>query len=433
MKIIMKRLIQASSCVSLVFAATSLAAILPVPAQAQQVYIGSGNGLSQMIAHPDQWIFVRQHADGYYINFIQLLNSSAAQMGQMSAIMAHKNAYFESDSRNVGLGGFPDDGQFPRALETKELYDLLDGGFQVPFSSLNYGIDSGKLADLRTQGLPPGKTRPCFAQDGPWTFGGDINSTAAAGVRAGIEEADGASTDGPMSLWQANTGDMRSGYFGVVGYTHSLHKPAVVMVSPYNLQPTTQWLSVAQDCVRAQEDAGAVPDIWDVFEYATSTPTLPEAVNGRPADTIMGMAYWLIHHLQDSDHNLKIISSAPNGVLKSGQTVTLTIHNSSAWDDFCPLIFASLRGPNRQGWTIKVTANGRDVTSQMMAGGLPFVRKLRVTPNTSQNFEVTVIGRQSSRSAPRFLETLWIGMRPSQSTMLRVQPIEQRVALHLKP
>ena len=166
-------------------------------------------------------------------------------------------------------------------------------------------MDDAKLADLKRQGLPPGVTRPCLAQNGPWTFGGgditkDIGENAR--MRADTARTDGASTDGPLSLWQADQGQMRSGSFSVVKYAHRLHKTAAVMVTPYDLKPRSLWLAAAQGCVRQHEDAGAKPDIWIVFEYATDTPTLPETVDGKPADTITGMAYWLIHHVQDPKH-----------------------------------------------------------------------------------------------------------------------------------
>ena len=110
---------------------------------------------------------------------------------------------------------------------------------------------------------------------------------------------------------------MRSGSYSVVKYAHSLHKTAAVMVAPYDLKPTSLWLAVAQECVRQHEDAGAKPDIWIVFEYATETPTLPETVNGKPADTITGMAYWLIHHVQDPKHWARL--TGPRGRLGTRQ------------------------------------------------------------------------------------------------------------------
>ncbi len=402
-----------------VIAAVVAAALSPPAAQAQQVWIGSANGWDALIAHPDQWTFVRQNANGFYVNFIQMLNPSAKRCAQTSALFTHKNAYYESDSRYTGLGGFPDGGQFSRALETQELDALLQGGFHVPYTSLNYGVDDAKLADLKHQGLPPGKTRPCFAQNGPWTFGGDINSPAAAQIRKDTARTDGASTDGPLSLWQADQGNMHQGSFGMVKYAHSLHKTAAVMVAPYNLQPTSQWLAVAQQCVRQHEDAGAKPDIWIVFEYATSTPTLPETVNGLPADTITGMAYWLIHHVKDPKHWAKITvpgnDTACGGLsVAAARTVSLTVCNDSSWMDLCPVLSAQVRDP-RHRWDVRFRVDGRDVTRQMtQENGLPFVNTLRLWPGQARRLQVTLARRRGAGDGGS-PATIQIRLQPSPS------------------
>lgn len=406
-----------------------LLAFTAAPAQAQQVWVGSGNGWDAMIAHPDQWRFVRSHANGFYANFIQLLHATPQRCAQISALFTHKDAYFESDSRYTGLGGFPDGGQFSRALQSQELFDLLKGGFIVPYSSLNYGVDDAKLADLRSLGLPAGQSRPCFAQSGPWTFGGDLQSPAATQIRKNIASADGASTDGPMSLWQANQGKMQQGSFEIVQYAHSLHKTAAVMVAPYNLQPLSQWLGVAQQCVRQHEDAGAIPDIWIVFEYATSTPTLPESVNGRPADTITGMADWLITHVTDPQHWARIVPPAsatmdvPAGQDKS-HVLTFTVRNKSTWMDLCPSLFAKINDPHHL-WRVRFHVNGQDVTHQIMQEGLPFVGPLRLWPGRAHTVQV-LLACQHKNAPPASIQ---LSLRPSPSDQ---SPVYQTLTLHAR-
>ncbi len=404
---------------SLFFAVLALGVLgvsAPQPVLAQQVYVGSANGWDAMIAHPEQWAFVRKHADGFYVNFIQMLHVDAKKCVQTRALFSHKNAYYESDSRYTGLGGFPDGGQFSRALQAEQLQALLDGGFHVPYTSLNYGVDDAKLADLKHQGLPKGVTRPCFAQNGPWTFGGgDITKDLGenARMRADTARTDGASTDGPLSLWQADQGSMRSGSYSVVKYAHSLHKTAAVMVAPYNLKPTSQWLSVAQECVRQHEDAGAKPDIWIVFEYATSTPTLPETVNGKPADTITGLAYWLIHHVQDPKHWAHL--TVPDG------NKSVTIRNDSAWMDFCPVLSAQVGDP-RHDWTVRFRLNGRDVTRQMtQSSGLPFIGPLRLWPGDARQVQVALTRRNPhAGSVP---PTVAFRLRPNPSAQAQVNQV----------
>ncbi len=411
-----------------VVAALAALLVLSPAARAQQVFIGSGNGWQQLSAHPEQWEFVRGHADGFYINFIELLHTDAAAFSKLSPLFAHRNAYYELDSRYTGLGGFPDGGQFSRALQAKELGCLLDGGFRVPYTSLNYGLDADKEADLKSQGLPAGTSRPCFTQIGPWELGGDILSDAKdnAGIRANIARSDGLSTDGPLSLWQADQGKMRSGSFSVVKYVHRLHKTTAVMVAPYNLKPRSLWLNAAQQCVRQHEDAGAKPDIWIVFEYATDTPTLPETVNGQPADTITGMAYWLIHHLKDPKHWAHLTTPDTERT-PDGSVTRLTLRNDSARMDLCPVLLARVRDPLHD-WNARFMVSGRDVTRQVtQEGGLPFVGGLRLWPGDARPVRVVLTPRSSAARAGRAaLATVQMSLQPNPSAQ---DCINQKVTL----
>lgn len=404
---------------SALLALTVLSASAPQLARAQQVYIGSANGWDAMNANPNQWAYVRAHADGFYVNFIQMLNPSAKKCALTSSLFAHKSAYYESDSRDTGLGGFPDGGQFSRNLQSRQLFALLNGGFRVPYTSLNYGVGDIKLDDLKHLGLLAPATRPCLAQNGPWLYGGDVLKDIGdnAQVRRDTARTDGASTDGPLSLWLADQGQMRSGSFSIVKYAHSLHKIAAVMVSPYDLKPTTQWLEVAQQCVRQHEDTGARPDIWIVFEYATATPTLPEAVGGLPADTITGMAYWLIHHLKDPDGAMQMRASADLG---SGEQ-TVTVSNSSKWLDLCPTLSAEVVDPHHV-WKVRFLSNGKDVTDQMARSvGLPFVGDLRLWPGTSRQIQAVTESRGSVRGhdkRPEIRFSLWPSSPQGQASQI---------------
>ena len=382
-----------------------------------------------MIANPDQWQYVRQNADGFYVNFIQMLNPDPKKCAQMCALFTHKNAYYESDSRYTGLGGFPDGGQFSRALERQELGALLNGGFQVPYSSLNYGVDDAKLADLKSYGMPAAVSRPCFTQCGPWTLGGDItnNTASSVGVRANVVKTDGLSTDGPLSLWAANTGQMQSGSYSCVKYAHSLNKTAIVMVAPYNLQPVSLWLTTAQGCVRQHENAGAKPDIWDVFEYATTTPTLPETTtDGQPADTITGMAYWLIHHIKDPQNYARLTPST-TAANSSGtrRVVTMTLHNHSTWLDLCPVLFARTRGLSSD-WTLHLRVNGQDVTRQMTQAGLPFIGSLRLWPGNTRQVQVILDCKSAAIARNTPSPTIEIGLRSHPSVTRTAQMVTLR-------
>ena len=414
------------------------------PAYAQKVFIGSGNGWQSMITHPDQWTYVRQNSDGFYVNFIELLHTDAATMRKLSPLFTHRNAYYESDSRYTGLGGFPDGGQFTRALQATELSYLLNGGFSVPYTSLNYGFDDPKAGDLRHQGLPPGKARPCFAQYGPWEFRGDLNKNVGPNqrIRTEIGRAEGATTDGPLSLWKADQGQMRAGSYSLVKYAHGLRKTAAVMVSPYDLKPRSLWLEEAQSCVREHEDAGAKPDIWIVFEYATDTPTLPETVEGRPANTITGMAYWLLHHLHDPAHFARLTLSPPQGASArtiaspttdattaslvrpeiavdppSTTTVSVSLDNRSDWLDLCPVLQAKINDPGHQ-WNVTFALDGRDVTPSMTSpDGISCVGNLRLWPGAHRQLDVTFTRKESGPlSAKQSLPKVRLTLRAHAGT-----------------
>lgn len=393
------------------FATAALSLLSMRPLHAQQVYIGSANGWHQMIDHPNQWNYVRHNADGFYVNFIELLHADTPTMARLSPLFTHRNAYFESDSRYTGLGGFPDGGQFSLDLQTKEMSYLLEGGFQVPYTSLNYGFDLPKAAALRRQGLKDGASRPCFAQYGPWEFGGDLTTDfkANARIRTEIGLAEGATTDGPLSLWAADQGKMRAGSLSLVKYAHNLKKNAAVMVAPYDLKPRSLWLQIAQDCVRQHEDAGAKPDIWIVFEYATDTPTLPETnADGTPANTITGMAYWLIHHLHDPAHAATIEPAS----LPSTKERTFVVRNTSTTIDLCPALFARVEDAHHD-WDVRFRLDGKDITSAVISReGLAFTGHLRLWPGDARRVVVTMTPRKQSYAAIP-LPTISVGLRPN--------------------
>jgi len=196
------------------------------------------------------------------------------------------------------------------------------------------------------------------------------------------------------------------------------------MVTPYDLKPHSLWLAAAQGCVRQHEDAGAKPDIWIVFEYATDTPTLPETVDGRPADTIMGMAYWLIHHVQDPKHWARLTGPT----VDKGGIQTLTLRNDSAWLDLCPVLSASVKDPHHD-WNVRFRVGGKDVTQQMtQEGGLPFVGSLRLWPGDTRPVQVALTRRSPSAEAVP-PPTVDISLRPHPSAAL----VSQVVTLHPTP
>ena len=186
------------------------------------------------------------------------------------------------------------------AADQRSLFILQIAGFAVPYTSLNYGWSRERSNNLKTFALPAGQPkRLCVVQEGPWTLGGDISRDTEANYakRSYIDQDDGDSTDGVMGFWQADLKGMRTASYSMVKYAHARGKRSLVMVTPYaakipTYDPDKDFLATAQECVRQHENAGASPDYWSVFEYATHFPLVPEAdSDGQPANTLTGIAY----------------------------------------------------------------------------------------------------------------------------------------------
>jgi hypothetical protein len=150
-----------------------------------------------------------------------------------------------------------------------------------------------------------------FVQTGTWVFNGDIkgpstthNRNYGKEIRSYILQSDGISTDGPMGFWKTDYGKTREATISLVRFAHANGRQAMVMIAPYGANqptydPNTEFLTQAKSVVHTLEAVNEVPDIYVVFEYATPIHAVPEEINGQPANTTMGVAYWLIHHLHD--------------------------------------------------------------------------------------------------------------------------------------
>lgn len=422
----------------------------PAHLPSSRVYIGSLNGWGQLAANPTQWNYVRANADGMYANFIQLLptvGNPQATCNQIAPLMTHKNAYFESDSRYTGLGGFPNGGQYTLDTEAQEMNELLSAGFAITYTSLNYGVDPAKQTQCKTLGLPSGTTRPCVAQNGPWTFNGNVQNDPNS--VADINNSDGVSTDGPLDLWLSNNGGMQQGSISDVTYAHSLHKLAMVMVSPGQL-PASQWLATVQQCVRYQESQGAKPEIWADYAYDTYTPTVPEMnADGSAANTVTGAAFWLIHHLIDPVHWARLtlptalpgltqpglrLCSAPttlvastreakafhgttptesteaaltvpvkrlaNGRLSATKVLDMSLQNESTWLDLSPVLCADINDPSH-AWTVGFRLNGRNITQAVVQkGGFVFVKDQRLWPKAIKQLQLVLTCKTPSNALP---------------------------------
>ena len=377
-------------------------------AEAQLVFIGHADaGWLDMIGQPAQWSYVRRNADGFYVNFIMMRRAlagrtSASRVADLVPLFSHRSAYFESDLRKP-LRDDPLTGE-SGADDERAIGLLGAAGFDIPFVSVSGGWDDARARTLTSYRVRPSARRLLLYQVPPWLVHGDIPadavvpdarpeySTTIRALRHRIDRTDGVSTDGPLSLWYVNQGGMRSGSISVVRYAHAHQKISMVMLSPHR-EPGNlgydpgKFLATGQMAVRQHEDAGAVPDIYAVFEYASPVASVPEQVDGRPANTTTGMAYWLIHHIHDPQRWARLEQDSTNAA--HGE-YRFRLVNHGQWLDLAPLI--RLRGadgaPPRD---VRTFLDGIEVTAEIESvGGLGFVGPRRLWPGATRTLDIWI-------------------------------------------
>jgi hypothetical protein len=269
-----------------------------------KVYIGGDTfGWNDMIAGPEKWAWTRANVDGFYINnFCFVPNPSDEiqnnRLRQFAGLFTHKNVYYETDAVRSTIDA------------DKTNIDILRQYFNGPtYTALN--IDStapmvGTYAD-HVQALKwRDPNRPVLSMWGPWALGGNLGSGTENAINTlnRIDASDGYATDGPARLWAEDAGGYKGAEESSITYCHTKGKIASIMLAPFTCQGNAvAWLADCQAHVRYLEAHGADPEVYMVSYYAgqfEAYPVLPEAnPDGSPAATITGVAYWLIHHIQD--------------------------------------------------------------------------------------------------------------------------------------
>lgn len=355
-----------------------------------EVYVGIAGRFRDQIERPDEWAYVRENADGFYINFIEMDHIyKDADLAGLAALFKNPSALIESDMNS----------DFEK--EKSYIDRLHQAGFSVPYSSLNYGWSEERKENLKNYHVPEGKKpRLCFVQQGPWGIHGNIEADwdsdtfPNAQYREWAKQSDGMSTDGPMGLWLADAGNMRAGSFSMVKFAHKIGKTALVMICPYGANvkeyTTADFIRVGRDCVRRHEDNGAEPDIWSVFEYATQIDAVPEQQSGKPYCSTTGMAYYLLHHLRGEPGALKIAAEAAGDPARR----TLRLTNASGWCDFAAVLRARL---DADGWKAEFRFGGEDITPEVLGGGFCLNKENRLNPGDEKKVELTFTRTSSGR------------------------------------
>ena len=260
----------------------------------------------------EKWDFARKNADGFYTNFIHMwINSyqnnkdEQVTINDMQKAFVNKKVFFET-SMEEKVNDSPNGGN-NEGTDKKYIDFFVNAGLTVPYTSLNYGISSERVKTLKTYK----GNRECLAVFGPWNASGDIllPSEHNDKARKFILETDGMETDGPLGFWYQNVKKMQEGSYSLVKFTEKNKKTSAVMLAPYHgniagYNSIDDFMRVSKHCVFGHEDNDASPDIWALWPYHPEPghPTFPESIlneNGEmePANTLTGVAYWLIKHL----------------------------------------------------------------------------------------------------------------------------------------
>lgn len=383
----------------------------------QRIYYGEAELIHQLLTNTSQWTYVQQNADGFYVNFIEIdVILKPDDLRGFFQLFSNKSVYYESDA---------DPGHQTIEKDKAAIDAFHSAGWNITQTSLNYGWNVERDEILGYYNLTERVIRrPDFVQLGPWTLSGNISNDPGTGpysnaqYRAWINQADGVSTDGPLGYWQIDFQRMREASFSVVQYAHSIGKPAAVMLCPYGAgvvtyNSTRDFVSVGISAIHEHEDNDADPDIWIIFEYADNViPAVPEQINGYPANSTTGMAYYALKHRDGEPRTLDLYvdegnvgrfayvkrSKKPDIILNSNIPVgtvlnyTLRVADYSAWLDYaaCIRVFLSTRKQN--GWHVQYAIGGVDITATVnSADGFVFVRENRVRPNTVQSISLSFI------------------------------------------
>ena len=336
------------------------------------VFVGHGDAWELPTQHPDQWAWVRDNADGLYINFIitDFQMQTAAKITEATAaaaaLMKHKQLFYEADELSGTM-----------ANDQRNLDAFQAAGLTTTHASYNYttslGWDDARAQVLRNQGLMPGQApRPALVLLAPWELSGDILADTPFNAECRhqlLDLADGFATDGPLGYYYANFQGYREALDSLMSFARANDKSQAVMLAPYaagiaEYSSAEDFLSTGIQNILQLESNGGSPDAWAVWEYADSLPAVPEAnPDGSAANTTMGMAYWLIRHLQGDGVGLEMVSRASSPTTLE---VSFSLVNDSSWLVTSPLLQADVNDPSGL-WEIRFMVDGQDATSAMLA------------------------------------------------------------------
>ena len=407
--------------------------------QPAQIWIGGSRAWPDYIADgaAPQWKFLAQNADGFYINnFAMRLTDKTlkleptaparfAALQKMSALLKNDKLFYETDQEHS-----------TDEFEKNALDNFKKAGFDLTAVTINRGTNPDRTAILTDNGA-----RPLYYMFGPWHGGGDINRDENKELRDNIAQFGGAAVDGPVTMWRKDAGKMKTMVYSTIEWTQAQNKEFLYLLAPN--ESGAGFLEETQKLAHDMEDNGANPNIWAVSFYGPpkfrdALETLPEATpDGAPAPTFSGAAYWLIHHLRDSNGALQLSSetepatgkTAPILDLSKATKFNISVANNSKWLDLAPVVRARIEGQaeaqTTPGWTMKWTIGERDVTREMNGEGLVFNRDLRLQPGQSRELTLEITRSPAQGKFAPF--SIQLELMPHPSTPIVRQSLTLRV------
>jgi|GEM_PF-1279093 hypothetical protein len=415
---------------------SSVKTVQKLPEREVKVYIGIADRWHDIddSANYSKWSYVRENAAGFYTNFIQMWQNSYqnSQDPQKSCDNMRKaflkNGCFFETSMETQVNDSPD-GINNESTDKKYIDLLINAGFSVDETSLNYGVDVQRIKTLRTYD----GTRSCLTLVGPWTVGGNILSDGTIGnkqIRDNIIITDGMETDGPLGFWYNDSGEMREGSYSLVNFVENQNKTSAVMLAPYDAgvegyNQTRDYLTISKQCVLEHEDNNASPDIWTIWTYGelSDEPTFPESFvdslgETEPANTLMGVGYWLIKHLNsfpklgitigNVNNNVAVkatndsttevsISKGSNGAFEYNMPILLS-NDGDPQIEISPVIYATVDGGSKD-WNISFNIAGKDLTDEIVYnGGLNCINNFRISKTNKLSLILNIKSKSSNIS-----------------------------------
>ena len=267
---------------------------------AYEVYIGGFINQEQLIDR-STWSFVADHCDGYFNHPDALRHLTLAQQQQIAGNLKHKEVILESNNHR-GLSAWASTPVAPNRVPNS----IAAAGF-VPHGALiaASGIPTLEWQNLARQYQNAG-FRDCYVMTGIslGKKGEGWKDPRNDQTRALLTDplTAGCGPDQPVNLYVGDA-KWRQSTIDQIAWTHAHGKKFMYLISPNS--SGADFLKNAQATVLDLESHGAFPDIYAVEYYRTGYDMTPETVkddkgNLTPANTVTGIAYWLIKHRDET-------------------------------------------------------------------------------------------------------------------------------------